>query len=87
MYVILVYDIKEERVNKVLKICRQYLHRIQNSVFEGEISDSSFKELKIKLKDIIAKDVDSILIFVMRTDSVFKKQIIGVDNLPIENIF
>ncbi|XCH49125.1 CRISPR-associated endonuclease Cas2 [Thermodesulfovibrio sp. 3462-1] len=26
MNVILVYDVKEERVQKVLKICRKYLH-------------------------------------------------------------
>ena len=37
MFVILVYDIKEQRVTKVLKKCREYLSWVQNSVFEGEI--------------------------------------------------
>lgn len=87
MYVILVYDIKEERVNKVLKICRQYLHRIQNSVFEGEITDATFKELKMKLKNIIDEDFDSILVFKMRTDNAFKREVIGIEEFPIENIF
>lgn len=87
MYVILVYDIKEERVVKVLKICRQYLHRIQNSVFEGEITDASFKELKMKLKNIINEDLDSILVFKMRTNNVFKREVIGIEEFPIENIF
>ncbi len=31
MYVIIVYDIGEKRVAKVLKLCRQYLQWIQNS--------------------------------------------------------
>ncbi len=87
MYVILVYDIKEERVVKILKICRQYLNRIQNSVFEGEISDSNFKELKMKLNKIIKKEFDSILIFKFRTDSMFKKEVLGIEEFPIENIF
>ena len=38
MYVIVVYDIGEKRVAKMLKLCRQYLNWIQNSVFEGEIT-------------------------------------------------
>ena len=38
MYVILVYDVGEERVGKVCKYLRRYLPRIQNSVFEGELS-------------------------------------------------
>ena len=41
MYVILVYDFGEKRVNKMLKLCRKYLNWIQNSVFEGEIPDDS----------------------------------------------
>lgn len=87
MYVILVYDIKEERVAKVLKLSRQYLHRIQNSVFEGEITNAQYKELKLKLDKIIDDELDSILVFKMRTDSVFKREVIGVEEFPIENIF
>ncbi|MEM3489884.1 MAG: CRISPR-associated endonuclease Cas2, partial [Nitrososphaerota archaeon] len=41
MYVILAYDIGEERVNKVLKICRKYLTWVQNSVFEGDLTEAN----------------------------------------------
>ena len=37
MYVIIVYDINVDRVNKVKSFLRQYLFWIQNSVFEGEL--------------------------------------------------
>lgn len=47
MYVILVYDFGERRVAKMLKLCRKYLNWIQNSVFEGEISEVRLKEIKI----------------------------------------
>ena len=48
MYVILVYDMEEKRVGKMLKLCRKYLNWIQNSVFEGEITEVKLKELKLK---------------------------------------
>ena len=49
MYVIIVYDIKVERVNKVKSFLRQYLFWIQNSVFEADLDYSSFLKLKEKL--------------------------------------
>lgn len=50
MYVIMVYDIKEKRVSKILKIARKYLIWIQNSVLEGELTNSQFKKLKSEVK-------------------------------------
>jgi len=46
MYVIVVYDVCEKRVGRMLKLCRRYLNWIQNSVFEGEITPIKLKELK-----------------------------------------
>ena len=50
MFIILVYDVGEKRVAKVLKKCRQYLYWVQNSVFEGEITPAKLKMLKEELK-------------------------------------
>ena len=47
MYVIVVYDVGEKRVGKMLKLCRQYLCWVQNSVFEGELSEVKLKELEV----------------------------------------
>ena len=87
MYVILVYDIGEKRVGKVLKTCRLFLNWVQQSVFEGEISDANFKILKTKLKKITKADTDSILIYIMRTTKYFKKEIIGIEKNKTDNIF
>ena len=46
MYVIIVYDVGEKRVGKMLKLCRQYLCWIQNSVLEGELSEAKLRELQ-----------------------------------------
>lgn len=53
MFVILVYDVGEERVARVLKKCRQYLYWVQNSVFEGDISPGRLKRLKRELKGLV----------------------------------
>ncbi|MBD3203012.1 CRISPR-associated endonuclease Cas2 [Candidatus Woesearchaeota archaeon] len=86
MYIILVYDVNVDRVTKIMKICRQYLEHIQNSVFEGEIKSSDLKELKMKIKKVINQDEDSILIFRFRSDKYFKKEVIGVNKHEVSNI-
>ncbi len=77
MYVILVYDIGEKRVNKVLKTCRKYLNWVQNSVFEGEITKAKLEKLKMELKKIIKTDEDSIIFYILRTTKYTKKETMG----------
>ena len=77
MYVILVYDIGEKRVGKMLKLCRQYLNWIQNSVFEGEISEVKLTELKSKAKKIMDVESDSLIIFSSEATKWMSKEIEG----------
>lgn len=77
MYVILVYDFGEKRVGKMLKLCRKYLHWIQNSVFEGEISEVKLKELLQKANVFMDKTEDSIIMFKHSSQIMMEKEIIG----------
>ena len=77
MYVILVYDCGEKRVAKMLKLCRRYLNWIQNSVFEGEISEVRLKELIIQAETFMDKTCDSIIIFKNASKVTMDKQIVG----------
>lgn len=77
MYVILVYDVGEKRVSKMLRLCRRYLNWIQNSVFEGEITAVKLKELLHKAKDIIDTTEDSIIVFSSREQRWMDKTILG----------
>ena len=86
MYIILVYDIGEKRVGKMLKLCRQYLNWIQNSVFEGELSEVKLKELIHKAKLIMMIDHDSIIIFTSRNEKWLDKQVIGNEKNELGNI-
>ena len=79
MYVILVYDIKEERVSKVLKICRKYLNWVQNSVFEGEITSAKLEKLKVELKRTINKEQDSVIIYRFRSLMYSSREIMGIE--------
>lgn len=86
MYVILVYDIGEKRVAKMLKLCRQYLNWIQNSVFEGEISDVKLKEMLHLAHKIIDKEHDSIIIFKSRNEQWLAKEVHGLVKSNLDNI-
>lgn len=85
MYIILVYDMGQKRVAKMLKLCRQYLNWIQNSVFEGEISEVKLKELKAKADLIMDTETDSLIIFKSREQRWLDKEVVGVNRNDISN--
>lgn len=78
MFVILVYDVGEKRVGKVLKTARKHLYWVQNSVLEGDINESSFKKLKLELSKIIDEEYDSVMFYTFRTTKYSEREIIGV---------
>lgn len=83
---ILVYDIGEKRVGKMLKLCRKYLSWIQNSVFEGDITEVRLKELILSAEKIMKKEEDdSLIIFSSRSDKFLEKQIIGKERSSTDN--
>lgn len=84
MYVILVYDIGEKRVGRMLKLCRSYLNWIQNSVFEGEITEVKLKELLAKADKLMNESEDSIIIFKSRDEKWLEKQVLGVERMSID---
>ncbi len=85
MYVILVYDIEEKRVSKMLKLCRRYLNWIQNSVFEGELTDVKLKELLHEAKYIMDEAKDSIIVFKSRQEKWLDKMVIGLEKNNLNN--
>lgn len=84
MYVVLVYDVGEKRVAKMLKLCRKYLNWIQNSVFEGEVTEVKLKELKHQAKQIMTEETDSLIIFSSRDQKWLDKEIIGSERSSID---
>lgn len=66
MLVLITYDVatvKPEgvrRLRQVAKLCQNYGQRVQNSVFECEISSVELLQLKKKMLDIIDLNEDSV---------------------------
>lgn len=90
MYVILVYDISgegggEKVLNKVFKICKKYLTHIQNSVFEGELSEVQILKLNKELNEWIRKDLDSVILFKSRSNRWMKKEMWGKNDDATDN--
>jgi CRISPR-associated protein Cas2 len=85
MYVILVYDMGEKRVVKMLKLCRRYLNWIQNSVFEGEITELKLQELKLEAQKIMDAGYDSVIIFSSRNSRWLEKEVIGQERNSLDN--
>lgn len=84
MYVILVYDCGKKRVGKMLKLCRKYLHWVQNSVFEGEISEVKLKMLCSEADKFLDKEEDSIIIFKGRQQEWMEKEIVGRERSALD---
>ncbi len=79
MYVIMVYDVSVNRVDKVLKIARKYLRWIQNSVLEGELTVAQFERLKVELKSVINENEDSIAFYILESKKLLNRQTMGVE--------
>ncbi len=86
MRVIIVYDVGVERVNDVRKILKQYLNWVQNSAFEGDISEGVVEEIRQKLFSVIDPDTDSIIVYSINNPAWIKKRVWGVEKGHTDNI-
>lgn len=66
MLVVLTYDVEtktpsgQTRLRRVAKIFENYGQRVQNSVFECVVDNTKYTELKLKLKDVVDLERDSV---------------------------
>lgn len=85
------YDINTEtkagrkRLRQIFKLMKIYLIRIQNSVFEGEITKAKFEEMKLKINDLIDSTIDSVIFFKSRDIKWMDKDICGFEKDDTDN--
>ena len=85
MYVLITYDVNTEdsagkrRLRKVAKACANYGHRVQNSVFECQLSEANLCILINELKSIINSSSDSIRIYHLNKNETRRVESIGVE--------
>lgn len=86
IYIVVVYDVAVERVNDVRKFLRQYLKWVQNSAFEGELSEGGLEKVKTGLKRLIKEDEDSILFYVTQSQKWIRKDVLGIEKAEVSTV-
>ena len=72
MYVLITYDVDtisetgQKRLRQVAKACQDYGQRVQNSVFECEVTEAQFTLLKSRIESVIDEKLDSIRFYFLR---------------------
>jgi len=84
MYVVIVYDVDVSRVNKINQFLKQFLYWRQNSVFEGEITQSQLEKIKVWIKKFL-KEEDKVIIYILPSKKILQTVEFG-ESKKIENI-
>ncbi len=86
LYVIIVYDCGEERVNKVRIYLKQYLNWVQNSVLEGELTEPEYMRVMKGLRDIIDESQDCVICYKAKDRKFISIDEIGTKKAEITTI-
>ncbi len=86
MFVILVYDASQRRDPKALRTCRKYLHWVQESVFEGELTEAQYRTLVAELKAVLKFDEDHVLVYLADHPSLVRRASFGVEKGHTDSI-
>ena len=76
---IVAYDVGIERVNKVKAFLRMHLTWIQNSLFEGEVSESRKLKVMQGVKELANQDKDAVVFYLFPNKKALERSIIGIE--------
>lgn len=85
MYILVTYDVDttnkegQRRLRKVAKACLDYGQRVQNSVFECELTEVQLCVLKDRIKGIIDPSVDSIRFYHLNRNENRRVEVLGME--------
>ena len=65
---------------------RTHLNWVQNSVFEGELSESGLEKIRHGLKRLINKDVDSVLFYIFSSRKLVKREQVGIEKNTLSTL-
>lgn len=85
MYILVTYDVDttdklgQKRLRKVSKACLDYGQRVQNSVFECELTEDQYCLLKERISNIIDKSTDNVRFYHLNRNESRRVEILGVE--------
>jgi CRISPR-associated protein Cas2 len=85
MYIILTYDAGPKRGIKLLKFLRENLIWVQNSVFEGEVTESGLERIKTGIKERMNPKKDSIIYYVFDSPNYIERSVLGQEKNEIDS--
>lgn len=77
MFVVLCYDVRKERVARMLKVARKYLRPVQRSVLDGFLTEAELKRLKTEIFELVDTEKDSIHFYRCDSPSTLRKEQLG----------
>ncbi len=86
LYVVIVYDVGVERVNKIRIYLKQYLNWVQNSVFEGELTEPEYMKIMSHLKEIVDESLDHVICYKSRDKRYLDTDEVGTRKAEISTI-
>ena len=78
-FFIAVYDVNVKRVAKMLKLFRRYMTWVQNSVFEGEMTDAQFRRLQAEAKELMEAEQDSVIFYELGNEKYVNRTSLGAE--------
>jgi CRISPR-associated protein Cas2 len=78
-FFVAVYDVNVKRVAKMLKLFRRYMTWVQNSVFEGEMTEAQFQRLKTEAKALMLTEEDSVVFYELGSEKYVNRTVVGIE--------
>ncbi len=86
MHVVVVYDTAQKRNPKILRTCRRYLHHVQRSVFEGQLSPSQLRRFQSDVGKLLDHGHDHVIIYTLPPGAEIQRHTIGVNKPALSDI-
>ncbi len=83
MFILVTYDVEtvtelgQKRLRQVARICKDYGLRVQNSVFECEVTEAQYTMLKNKINTVIDSQLDSIRLYHLNKNKKHSIEMLG----------
>ena len=78
VYVIAVYDVQADRTRLFLNYLRRFLVHVQNSVFEGEVTEGELERMRNGLEDLLEPG-ESTIIYTVSAEDYVDRTVFGED--------
>lgn len=78
VYVVIVYDVQADRTRILLKFLRRYLTHVQNSVFEGQVTEGDLERIRNGIEERLEPG-ESTIVYELSSEKLLDRTVFGED--------